>query len=149
MAFQQKDIARTLRPYTLHAQQLMAQARADVERLPAVLAQVQRALEHAGLADTFRLLQKRRGGRCHCAGLDDGGLGWLFPGAKDERRRGPFGKSADRQRPVVERLVARLKQFRRVATRHGGGGAQAGRCPWDHPIVAAATARAARSGVTR
>jgi hypothetical protein len=76
MAFQQKDIARTLRPYTLHAQQLMAQARADVERLPAVLAQVQRALEHAGLADTFRLLQKRRGGRCHCAGLDDGGLGW-------------------------------------------------------------------------
>jgi hypothetical protein len=56
MAVQQKDIARTLRPFTLHAQQVMAQARADVERLPAVLVLVQRALEHSGLADTFRLL---------------------------------------------------------------------------------------------
>jgi hypothetical protein len=43
-------------PYTLHAQEVMAQAGAGVERLPAVLAQVQRALEHAGLHDTFRLL---------------------------------------------------------------------------------------------
>ena len=34
----------------------MAQARADLERLPAVPVLVQRALEHAGLADTFRLL---------------------------------------------------------------------------------------------
>ena len=34
----------------------MSQARADVERVPAVLLLVQRALEHAGLADTFRLL---------------------------------------------------------------------------------------------
>jgi hypothetical protein len=50
------DIARTLRPYTIHAQQVMAQARADVERVPAVLMLVQRALDHAGLAETFRLL---------------------------------------------------------------------------------------------
>jgi hypothetical protein len=56
MAVQQQDIARTLRPFTLHAQQVMAQARAGVERLPAVLMLVQRALDHAGLADTFRLL---------------------------------------------------------------------------------------------
>ena len=56
MAVQQKDIAKTLRPYTLHAQRLMSEACASVERLPAVLVLVQRALEHAGLADTFRLL---------------------------------------------------------------------------------------------
>jgi hypothetical protein len=53
---QHSDIARTLRPFTLHAQQMMAQAGADVERVPAVLTLVQRALDHAGLADTFRLL---------------------------------------------------------------------------------------------
>ena len=35
---------------------MMAQAGADVERVPAVLMLVQRALDHAGLADTFRLL---------------------------------------------------------------------------------------------
>ena len=45
MAVKQSDIARTLRPYTLHAQQVMAQARADVERVPPVLVLVQRALE--------------------------------------------------------------------------------------------------------
>lgn len=39
-----------------HAEQAVAQAGAGVERLPAVLAQVQRALEYAGLEDTFRLL---------------------------------------------------------------------------------------------
>jgi hypothetical protein len=52
MAVHQKDIARTLRPYTLQAQQVMSQARASVERLPAVLALVQRALDHAGLDET-------------------------------------------------------------------------------------------------
>jgi hypothetical protein len=56
MALKQSAIARMLRPFTLHAQEVMAQAYAGVERLPAVMAQVQRALEHAGLADTFRLL---------------------------------------------------------------------------------------------
>jgi hypothetical protein len=56
MAVKHSDVARSLRPFTLHAQQVMAQARADVERVPAVLLLVQRAVDHAGLAETFRLL---------------------------------------------------------------------------------------------
>jgi transposase len=46
------------------------------------------------------------------------GIGAVIPRRKDERRRGPFDKAAYRQRNVVERLIARLKQFRRVATRY-------------------------------
>lgn len=46
------------------------------------------------------------------------GIGVVIPRRKDERRRGPFDKAAYRQRNVVERLIARLKQFRRVATRY-------------------------------
>ena len=46
------------------------------------------------------------------------GIGVVIPRRKDERRRGPFDKVAYRQRNVVERLIARLKQFRRVATRY-------------------------------
>jgi hypothetical protein len=55
MAVQHKDIGRTLRPFTLHAQQVMSQARASVERLPATLALVQRALDHAGLKESVGL----------------------------------------------------------------------------------------------
>src|SRR5919202_2685530 len=47
-----------------------------------------------------------------------GGIGVVIPRRKDERRRGPFDKAAYRQRNVVERLIAWLKQFRRVATRY-------------------------------
>jgi transposase len=36
----------------------------------------------------------------------------------NEKRRGSFDKEAYRQRNVVERLINRLKQFRRVATRY-------------------------------
>jgi|SRR5579864_8514706 len=46
------------------------------------------------------------------------GMGVVIPRRKDERRRGRFDKVAYRQRNVVERLIARLKQFRRVATRY-------------------------------
>jgi transposase len=46
------------------------------------------------------------------------GIGVVIPRRKDERRRGPFDKAAYRQRNVVERLIARLKQFRRIATRY-------------------------------
>ena len=46
------------------------------------------------------------------------GSGVVIPRRKDERRRGRFDKAAYRQRNVVERLIARLKQFRRVATRY-------------------------------
>jgi transposase len=34
------------------------------------------------------------------------------------RRRGPFDTAAYRQRNMVERLIARRKQFRRVVTRY-------------------------------
>ncbi len=46
------------------------------------------------------------------------GIGIVIPRQKRERRRGPFDKTAYRKRNVVERLVNRLKQFRRVATRY-------------------------------
>jgi hypothetical protein len=52
MAVRQGDIGRTLRPFTVHAHHLMSQARADVERVPAVLTLVQRALDRAGLKET-------------------------------------------------------------------------------------------------
>jgi transposase len=46
------------------------------------------------------------------------GIGIVIPRRKDERRRGRFDTVAYRQRNVVERLIARLKQFRRIATRY-------------------------------
>ena len=46
------------------------------------------------------------------------GIGGVMPRRRDERRRGPFDRTAYRQRPVAERLVNRLKQFRRIATRY-------------------------------
>ena len=36
----------------------------------------------------------------------------------NERRKGPFEKSHYRKRNIVERLINRLKQFRRIATRY-------------------------------
>ena len=36
----------------------------------------------------------------------------------NERRRGPFKKLHYRRRNIVERLINRLKQFRRIATRY-------------------------------
>ena len=36
----------------------------------------------------------------------------------NERRRGPFEKSHYRKRNIIERLINRLKQFRRIATRY-------------------------------
>jgi len=36
----------------------------------------------------------------------------------NERRRGPFEKSYYRKGNVIERLINRLKQFRRIATRY-------------------------------
>jgi hypothetical protein len=52
MPVQQKAVAQMLRPFTLHAQDVIANARASAERVPAVLALVQRALDHAGLKET-------------------------------------------------------------------------------------------------
>jgi transposase len=36
----------------------------------------------------------------------------------NEQRRGPFNKQHYRKRNIVERLINRLKQFRRIATRY-------------------------------
>jgi transposase len=49
---------------------------------------------------------RRRGIRC------------LIPRRVNERRTGPFDRAAYRLRNRVERLINRLKQFRRVATRY-------------------------------
>jgi transposase len=46
------------------------------------------------------------------------GIGVLIPRRTDERHRGPFDRSAYRQRTVAERLVNRGKQVRRIATRY-------------------------------
>jgi transposase len=46
------------------------------------------------------------------------GIGVVIPRRSNERRRGRFDTTAYRQRNVAERLVNRLKQFRRIATRY-------------------------------
>jgi transposase len=46
------------------------------------------------------------------------GIGGVIARQKRERRRGRFDEASYRKRNVVERLVNRLKQFRRVATRY-------------------------------
>lgn len=46
------------------------------------------------------------------------GIGAIIPTRKDQRRNPRFDRAAYRQRNRVERLINRLKQFRRVATRY-------------------------------
>ena len=46
------------------------------------------------------------------------GIGAVIARQDNEKRRGGFDKEAYRGRNVVERLINRLKQFRRVATRY-------------------------------
>jgi transposase len=41
-----------------------------------------------------------------------------IPRKTNERRRGPFNRAIYRERNRVERLINRLKQFRRLATRY-------------------------------
>lgn len=41
-----------------------------------------------------------------------------IPRRSNQRRRGAFDKALYRQRNLVERLINRLKQFRRIATRY-------------------------------
>ena len=45
-------------------------------------------------------------------------IGAVIPSKKNERRRPSFDSAAYRERNAVERLINRLKQFRRVATRY-------------------------------
>jgi transposase len=46
------------------------------------------------------------------------GIGAIIPTRKDQPRNPHFDRAAYRQRNRVERLINRLKQFRRVATRY-------------------------------
>lgn len=46
------------------------------------------------------------------------GIGAVIPRKRNERRCGRFDRAAYRERNRVERLINRLKQFRRVATRY-------------------------------
>ena len=46
------------------------------------------------------------------------GIRVTIPRKRNERRRGPFDRLAYRARNLVERLINRCKQFRRLATRY-------------------------------
>lgn len=46
------------------------------------------------------------------------GIRYTIPRRADEQRSGPFDKAVYRMRNRVERLINRLKQFRRIATRY-------------------------------
>ncbi len=46
------------------------------------------------------------------------GIRYTIPKKRNERRTGPFDKVLYRLRNRVERLINRLKQFRRIATRY-------------------------------
>jgi transposase len=46
------------------------------------------------------------------------GIRVTIPRKSNERRHGPFDRVAYRLRNVVERLIGRCKQFRRLATRY-------------------------------
>ena len=46
------------------------------------------------------------------------GIRMTIPHKQNERRTGPFDREKYRERNRVERLINRLKQFRRVATRY-------------------------------
>jgi transposase len=46
------------------------------------------------------------------------GIGGVIPHKRNEHRHGRFDRAAYRERNRVERLINRLKQFRRVATRY-------------------------------
>lgn len=45
-------------------------------------------------------------------------IGYTIARRNNERRRGSFDKRQYRKRNIVERLINRLKQFRRIATRY-------------------------------
>jgi len=46
------------------------------------------------------------------------GIRMTIPRKQNERRTGPFDREQYRERNRVERLINRLKQFRRIATRY-------------------------------
>lgn len=46
------------------------------------------------------------------------GIGYTIPRRRNETRTGPFNRALYKERNRIERLINRLKQFRRVATRY-------------------------------
>ncbi len=46
------------------------------------------------------------------------GIGVVIPRKGNERHRGRFDRDTYRERNAIERLINRLKQFRRIATRY-------------------------------
>lgn len=50
--------------------------------------------------------------------LKQRGIGYTIPRRRNETRTGPFNRTLYKDRNCVERLIGRLKQFRRVATRY-------------------------------
>src|SRR3712207_6305030 len=46
------------------------------------------------------------------------GIRYTIPRRKNEQQTGPFNRAIYRERNCVERLINRLKQFRRLATRY-------------------------------
>lgn len=52
------------------------------------------------------------------ASLRRRGIGDVIPTRDNEKRRSDFDREAYRQRNIVERLIGRLKQCRRIATRY-------------------------------
>jgi transposase len=46
------------------------------------------------------------------------GIAYTIPRRRNETRTGPFNRTLYKQRNCIERLIGRLKQFRRVATRY-------------------------------
>jgi transposase len=46
------------------------------------------------------------------------GMRVTIPHRSNTRRRGPFDKASYRNRNLVERLIGRMKQYRRLATRY-------------------------------
>jgi transposase len=46
------------------------------------------------------------------------GIRYTIPRKTNERRTGPFDRALYRERNLVERLINRFKQFRRLATRY-------------------------------
>lgn len=50
--------------------------------------------------------------------LKQRGIAYTIPRRSDETRTGPFNRALYKERNYVERLINRLKQFRRVATRY-------------------------------
>ena len=51
------------------------------------------------------------------------GIRTTIPRKRNECRKGPFDREVYKQRNLVERLINRLKQFRRLATRYEKRGA--------------------------